>query len=137
MTKSILIRLLLLAVALVGLFSFSGCQKEAEKAPEAPKEFSPPVDGKVGAEKVKQFLLTHEALTEVSAHFLADWDGASSEAAHRIRGALEIAREKVPRRYGLNGYAEYHWLLTEAPKNAANAALFEKHGIGLIPSDAP
>lgn len=121
-----------LAVAL------SGCRKE-EKAEAAhaavsfpsadslPMAFAPPAEGLVEAEQVKRFLLAHDALARVNEFFLDSLAKATDPKQQRaLIGAMDIAREKVTRKYGLAGYAEYRWMLEEAPKHPENLRLLEQ-----------
>src|SRR4051794_35642493 len=80
--------------------------------PEAPSSpFQPPADGLLKSAQVKRFLLAHQALLKINEMYLDRLDGASPEKRRAILGAMDSARDKAARKFGLDGYAEYRWIL--------------------------
>jgi len=106
-------------------------QEAAAPAPE-PSPFSPPADGLLKPAQAKSFLLAHQALVKVNEIFLDRLETAGPEARKEILSSLERARDKAARKYGLNGYAEYRWILEEAPRHPENAALLRQAGVGVV-----
>lgn len=126
-----------LAASALGAFLLLACSKEepppppepqaAEQAsPIEPAPFAPPSDGLLTEDQVRRFLRTHEAMSAINDRYLDSLADASPERRRSILQALDLAREKAPRRFGLNGYAEYRWILEEAPKRPENADLLER-----------
>ena len=124
------------------LFCLSACGKEEPPPPvsqpieavaEVPKPFVPPEDGLLTEEQAGKFVTAHRAMAEVNAVYLDSLVGASAETQRSINQALDIAREKVTRRYGLNGYAEYRWILEVAPRREENRAVLERMQVTAVP----
>lgn len=103
---------------------------EAAAAPAAPLEFHPPADGMLTAPQVRKFLLAHQALMKINEMYLDRPAGAGDGAA--LTGALDLAREKAARKFGLAGYAEYKWILEEAPRHPGNAPLLRQMKIEIV-----
>lgn len=91
-----------------------------------PQAFLPPDNGLLTDDQVRRFLLAHEAMVEVNGIYLDKLIGASAEKQRAVYQALDIARDKVTRKFGLNGYAEYRWILEDAPRRAENVRILEK-----------
>jgi hypothetical protein len=103
-----------------------------ESIQEAPTPFVPPENGLLTEEQAHRFVTAHRAMTEVNAIYLDSLVGAPPETQRSINQALDIAREKVTRRYGLNGYAEYRWILEVAPRREENRAVLERMQVTAI-----
>ena len=124
--------LAVLGLSLSALLIFA-CNKKADTMPAAViekpvkkvilKPFTPPEDGLLNPEKIREYSLAHQALIQVSQIYLDSLQLATPDQAKEILKELEIAKDKAVRKYGLNGYAEYEWILNEASKLPENAKL--------------
>jgi hypothetical protein len=97
-----------------------------ESIAEVSTPFVPPEDGLLSEEQARNFVSAHRAMAAVNAVYLDSLIGATPETQRSINQAMDIAREKVARRYGLNGYAEYRWILEVAPSREENRAVLER-----------
>lgn len=130
MKPKTLASLLLLAIAA----TLPSCSKEekaeaapvVETAPPEPQPFAPPANGLLTEGQVRRFLEAHKAMAQVNDRFLDDLNAAAPEKQRAVYQSLDIARDKVTRRFGLNGYDEYRWILEDAPKHPANVRILEK-----------
>lgn len=131
----------LLGPSLAGLLLLA-CAKEeppppvpqtVDTAAETAAPFAPPEDGLLAEEQARRFVTAHRAMTEVNAVYLDSLAVAPPETRRSINQAMDIAREKVARRYGLNGYAEYRWILEVAPRREENRAVLERLQVTAIP----
>jgi hypothetical protein len=93
--------------------------------------FQPPSDGLLKIPQVKKFLQAHQALMKLDEIYLDRLMSASPANRRAIFGAMELAREKAARRFGLDGYEEYRWILEVAPVNPENRRLLEGMRIGV------
>jgi hypothetical protein len=130
--------------ALLALALFCCDKQEAETHPgnaavtdaappeAAPSPFQPPVDGLLKPGQVKKFLLAHQALLKINEMYLDRLDGASAENRRAILGAMDLARDKAARKFGLNGYAEYRWILEDAPRNPENVRLLQQMRVSVV-----
>jgi hypothetical protein len=119
----------------IAVLLFGACDKEEPPPPlpqpmetvaEASAPFVPSEDGLLSEEQARNFVTAHRAMAEVNAVYLDSLVGAPPETQRSINQAMDIAREKVARRYGLNGYAEYRWILEVAPRREENRAVLER-----------
>lgn len=95
-------------------------------APAVQQPFSPPADGLLTEDQVRRFLLSHRAMAEVNDLYLDSLAGASPAKQRALYQALDIARDKVTRKFGLDGYAEYRWILEDAPRRPENVRVLER-----------
>lgn len=139
-TKKTRIAFALVPALLLGLLTV-GCSKEEPPPPPVeqaatplePTPFTPPEDGLLTEGQVRRFLLAHQALSQVNNHYLDSLSGATPEQRRSVNQALDIARDKVTRKFGLNGYAEYRWILEEAPRRPENVQVLEKLQVTTVP----
>lgn len=97
-----------------------------EAVPLEPQAFLPPDNGLLADDQVRRFILAHEAMVEINGIYLDKLIGAPADKQRAVYQALDIARDKVTRKFGLNGYAEYRWILEDAPRRAENVRILEK-----------
>lgn len=102
---------------------------EAPPPEAAPPLFQPPADGLLKPAQVKKFLLAHQALLKINEMYLDRLDAAGAENRRAVLDAMDLARDKAARKFGLNGYAEYKWILEEAPRNPENVRLLQRAGV--------
>lgn len=124
------------AMALVFATFVAACTKDEPAPPvqdqpvEAvalePQAFLPPDNGLLTDDQVRRFLLAHEAMAEINGIYLDKLIDAPAEKQRAVYQALDIARDKVTRKFGLNGYAEYRWIMEDAPRRAENVRILEK-----------
>jgi hypothetical protein len=110
-----------------------GCAKEEPPPPPEAAEtraeagpFSPPEDGLLTEEQVQSFLLAHEALLRINDLYLDSLLSAPPARQRALQQALDLGREVAARKFGLNGYAEYRWILEEAPRHPENVRMLER-----------
>lgn len=125
-----------LAVAIGLGFALAACTKDEPAPPprSAPVEnvalepqiFTPPDNGLLTDDQIGRFILAHAAMVEVNDLYLDSLVGTPPEKQRGIYQALDIARDKVTRKFGLNGYAEYRWILEDAPRHPANVRILER-----------
>jgi hypothetical protein len=133
------------ALALVPalLIALAACSKEdaappdqiaiIETAPPPPPEpFSPPENGLLTEGQVARFLDAHRVLQQVNDLYLDSLIDAPPERQRTVYQALDIARDKVTRKFGLNGYDEYRWILEDAPRLPENARILESHQVKTV-----
>lgn len=126
----------------LGLIVCMACSKEeppppppeppAEQAVVEPAPFSPPENGLLTEEQIRRFLRAHEAMAQVNDLYLDSLTGSSPDSRRSLVQALDIARDKVTRKFGLNGYAEYRWILEDAPRHPANVRILEKMNVTTV-----
>lgn len=121
------------ALAVAALFAACSKEEAAEAkpvvetaAPAVPQPFSPPENGLLTEGQVRRFLEAHKAMAKVNDLYLDSLTAAPPERQRSVYQALDIARDKVTRRFGLNGYAEYRWVLEDAPRHPANVRILER-----------
>lgn len=123
--------------------AFTACSKEEapspeqaaiiETAPQAlPEPFSPPENGLLTEGQVRRFLDAHRAMQQVNDLYLDSLEGATPERQRSVNQALDIARDKVTRKFGLNGYAEYRWILEDAPRRLENVRILESRQVTTV-----
>lgn len=100
-------------------------QPAEQAAPVEPAPFAPPENGLLTEVQVRRFLRAHEAMAAINDLYLDSLAGAAPDRRRSYQQALDIARDKVTRKFGLNGYAEYRWILEEAPRHPANVRILE------------
>lgn len=104
-----------------------------ETAPPAlPEPFIPPENGLLTEGQVRRFLDAHRTLQQVNDIYLDSLEGASPEGQRAVYQALDIARDKVTRRFGLNGYDEYRWILEDAPRRPENLRILESRQVKTV-----
>lgn len=104
----------------------AAAQPVVESVPVEPAPFSPPGNGLLTEAQVKRFLEAHKAMVKVNDHYLDSLSAAGASQQRSVYQALDIARDKVTRRFGLNGYAEYRWILEDAAKHPANVRILRE-----------
>ena len=124
-----------LALVLSGLW---GCKKEEEAAPPPPpppkpKEFTPPSDGLMGADRAARWRQT-DSLVRILDSVFQDSLRAHPDRAAQLTAEQDMARDIAARKAGLLGWREYRWILEEAPKNPANASAFQAAGLSMATS---
>lgn len=126
--------------AVAAMLMLSACKDkdEAEAAPPPPpkpKEFSPPADGKVTAERVAQWKQADSLVRLVDSVFLDSIRKNSGETS-RYLAARDVARDASAKKAGLLGWKEYSWVLEIAARNSANVEAFEKAGVAIAAEPA-
>lgn len=125
------------------LLVLMACSKEENPAPdqaaiietvplELPEPFSPPENGLLTEGQVSRFLDAHKVLQQVNDLYLDSLIGAGPERQRAVYHALDIARDKVTRKFGLNGYDEYRWILEDAPRHPENARILESRQVKTV-----
>jgi hypothetical protein len=104
----------------------SAAQPVVESIPVEPPPFSPPENGLLTEGQVKRFLEAHKAMVKVNDIYLDSLSAAGPDKQRSVYQALDIARDKVSRRFGLNGFAEYRWILEDAPRHPANVRILRE-----------
>jgi hypothetical protein len=118
--------------------SLLACHKEeATVTPAVPKPvtiplFSPPEDGLITSRMATGYAKARAEMVEVNAHLLDSLGASSEERKGVFADALEMACEKVARRHGLRGSAEYQWIQDHATALPQNREALAQVGI-LIP----
>lgn len=107
-------------------------QPAAQAAPVEPEPFTPPNTGLLTEDQVNRFLRAHQAMAAVNNLYLDSLAGAPPDRQRSVYQALDIARDKVTRRFGLNGYAEYRWILEDAPRHPANVRILQQMNVTTI-----
>ena len=129
-------RISLVSTALLAVLVLSACKgkDDAENAapppPPKPKEFNPPLDGKVSPERVALWKQADSLVRLVDSVFLDSIRKNSGETS-RYLAARDAARDAAAKKAGLLGWKEYSWVLETAARNAANADAFEKAGVSI------
>lgn len=137
------LRVPLLAASALGASLLLACSKEEpppppeaqpveQAAPVEPEPFAPPDNGLLTEDQIRRFLRAHEAMAAVNDLYLDSLAGAPPDRQRSVHQALDIARDKVTRRFGLNGYAEYRWILEDAPRHPANVRILEKMSVTTV-----
>ncbi len=125
---------LAICAATAMMLAISSCKgKEKETVappPPAPKEFTPPADGKVSPERVAQWKQADSLVRLVDSVFLDSIRKNSGETA-RYLAQRDAARDAAAKKVGLLGWKEYSWILETAVRNPANADAFEKAGVAV------
>ena len=103
-----------------------------EAVPLEPQAFLPPEDGLLTEDQVRRFILAHQAMTEINGVYLDKLVGAPAERQRLVYQALDLARDKVTRKFGLNGFAEYRWILEDAPRRAENVRILERMNVTTV-----
>lgn len=121
--------------AVAAMLMLSACKDTDEAAaapppPPKPKEFTPPVDGKVTAERVAQWKQADSLVRLVDSVFLDSIRKNSGETS-RYLAARDAARDASAKKAGLLGWKEYAWVLETAARNSANVEAFEKAGVSI------
>ena len=130
-------------VPLAILLGMAACSKEEtpppeqaaiiETAPPAPPEpFTPPENGLLPEGQVRRFLDAHKVMQQVNDLYLDSLEGATPERQRTVNQALDIARDKVTRKFGLNGYDEYRWILEDAPRRPENVRILESRQVKTV-----
>lgn len=101
-------------------------QGVVEAAPVVPAPFTPPSTGLLNEDQIRRFLEAHQAMARINDLYLDSLASAPPERKRSVYQALDIARDKVTRHYGLNGYEEYRWILEDAPRHPANVRILER-----------
>jgi hypothetical protein len=135
--------LALVPASLLALGVPAGCSKEEaapreeaaviETVPSAlPEPFTPPENGLLTEGQVRRFLEAHKALQQVNELYLDSLEGATPERQRSVNQALDIARDKATRKFGLNGYEEYRWILEDAPRRPENVRILESRQVKTV-----
>lgn len=134
MTRFFLAVLLLTNAAL-----FSACQKKEATVvtpprphSTVPKPFMPPEDGIVTPSAAQAYASARSEMVQVNAHLLDSLGMASSDRKAVFTQALDLACEKVARRHGLHGAAEYRWIQEHAAALPQNREALGNAGV-IIP----
>lgn len=125
----------LVALCQIALLGLMACAKEETQpqtqvipaeVPTSPKTFTPPEDGLLTEDQARGFLLAHEALLVVNDLYLDSLVQVPPARQRGVQQALDLARDIVARKFGLAGYAEYRWILEDAPRRPENVRLLER-----------
>lgn len=128
-------RTALATIAVSALLVLSACSEKEEEAAAPPpppkaKEFSPPADGKVTAERMAQWKQADSLVRLVDSVFLDSIRKNSGETA-RYLSQRDAARDGAAKKAGLLGWKEYSWVLETAARNPVNTEAFEKAGVSM------
>jgi hypothetical protein len=132
-----------LALVPAFILVLTACSKEENPAPDQaaiietvplalPEPFSPPENGLLTEGQVSRFLDAHKVMQQVNDHYLDSLIGAGPERQRAVYHALDIARDKVTRKFGLNGYDEYRWILEDAPRRPENLRILESRQVKTV-----
>lgn len=111
------------------------CNKqEATVTPAEPKPvtiplFSAPEDGVITASMASRYAKARAEMVEVNTRLLDSLGVSTPERKAVFSGALEMACEKVARRHGLRGLAEYQWIQNQAATSPQNRETLAQAGI--------
>jgi hypothetical protein len=119
----------------IAALSLIACNKQeatvtpAESKPVTIPLFSAPEDGIITVSMASRYAKARAEMVEVNTRLLDSLGVSAPERKTIFSDALEMAGEKVARRHGLRGLAEYQWIQNQAAALPQNRETLAQAGI--------